>query len=196
MRHAWWSLIGMFFLVGPLSAAPPSEWVAKQVSYATCTGVSGDTNLATSNPGVDYAHTLTCTVDANRIKAGTMVRACAMLTVTTAASVPTLQFKLKAGATTLYAPLFAFPPEVSLTRTTAFCFDTMGITPPGPTGNTQTSVRGFPTEVAYTEQSNSIAQPVSLATNGPLVWTFVSRWSSSIAGNSVTLNHFQVEVGN
>jgi hypothetical protein len=174
-------------------SAPPVEWVARGVAYAQCGSTGGTTNLSSSGSGTDFAHSLACTLDAATITTGTVVRACAHVTVTTGTSAPLLQFKLKAGSTTLSAPNTAGTVPNSITRTSVVCFVTMGGAVPGASAATYTALEGFPTEFFYTDLSNSVTQPVTLNTAGTLAWTFVSQWSSAgVGSNVVTLNSWNV----
>ncbi len=177
-----------------LFAAQPTEWVSKTVSYATCVGSAGSTNVSTSGAGTDVAHTLACTIAANQLKANGVVNACALFTVATPGTVPTLQVKFKAGSTTL-ATHSAFPPPVNTTVNGWLCTRTVVRAAPGASVQTDTSFVTYPSATTFVEDSNAVAQPIALATNGALVWTFTSQWLTNAGtGSSLTLNAFVVTV--
>jgi hypothetical protein len=196
----WICRVGVLLLslsLASVQAAPPTEYVAKDVSWYKCSQVGGTTNTSSSGSGADFVHSLACTIDANTIKAGTILRACAHVTVATGSAAPRLTLKLRAGATPLYAPASDFLPQNSLTRNISFCWITMGGAAPSAASATYTSIEGSVTVLYFNEESNSLSQPISLATNGPLAWTFVSRWTSAGTGlNSVLLNSFTVSITN
>ena len=178
-------------------AAPPTEWVSRSTTYAKCTGSGGNSNASNSNSGSDVPHNLTCSIDANFLRTNSQVLACAQVKLVTDTVVPNLLLKLKAGSTTLAAGT-AITPQVSITQgNIELCWLTIVGGEPGPSVATSTGPLAYPSAFTGTTDSSSTTQPVPLATNGVLVWTFTSQWATAgTAVNMVTLNSFVVEITN
>lgn len=182
-----------------LFAANPSEWIAKTVSYALCVGISGTTNTSSSGSGSDFAHSLACTTTAGQLKASAVVDACALVTITTGTSAPQLIFKLKSGAsgTTTLVNQAAFLPTNSTVANGWVCFKTVVSGAPGASVATYSSFVTYPSATAEARDSNATAQPINLATNGSLEWTFTSQFLTAGTGvNSAKLEAFVVQVSN
>jgi hypothetical protein len=202
--------IGLFFLVGfllsiPLHAAPPAEWVAKTVAYAKCVGTGGNSNVSTSGAGTDFAHNLSCTLDASMVKANGIINTCALLTVTTPASAPQLQFKLKActvpgcgsGTVTTLVAQGAFSPVQSVTTNGWVCFKTVARAAPGAAVSTDSSFITYPSAVTWPPDSNTVAQPVALNTSVAQSVTLTSQWlTNQGTGSTAALNALIVSVTN
>jgi hypothetical protein len=182
-------------------AAKPSEFVARTVSYAKCTGISGSTNTSDTGAGTDIAHTLTCTFDLDNLdkgilKANSVIDAFALVTLTTSTPAPRLQFKLKAGAITLVENDLFFPADND-TINYWIAFKTIVRAAPGASVNTDSSFLASPAAASNAGNHNNTAQPIPLNTLTDLVWTFVSRWESDTGpASTVALNVFLVQVTN
>jgi hypothetical protein len=130
------------------------------------------------------------------LRANGVVNACALVTVVGAATVPQLQMKFKAGSTAL-AVQGAFTPQLNTTANAWLCAKTVARAAPGPSVATDTSFLTYPSGTTFAPDANALAQPVLLATNGPLVWTFTSQWLTNAGtGSSLTLTSFVVTVTN
>lgn len=198
MRRWFLGLLCMVCFPWGARAASPSEWIAKGQGWYKCSQTGGTTNVATATFGTDFAHSLVCTIDANFLTANSVLQACATVSVTTGATAPTLLMKLKAGAagtTTLVAPGTASAPATNLTgMSSTLCFQTIIAAAPGASVNTYSGPLSYLTAVGFDGDNNVTPQPVALATNGSLAWTFTSNWGSNIAGASLVLRALSVDI--
>jgi hypothetical protein len=179
--------------------AAPAEWIARTVAYALCVGTNGSINSSASGSGSDFAHSLACTTTAGQLKANAVVDACALVTVTTGAAAPQLLFKLKSGAagTTTIVNHAAFLPANATVMNGWVCFKTVVVAAPAASVPTYSSFVTYPSATSDARDSNATAQPINLATNGPLVWTFTSQFLSAGTGvNTAKLEAFVFQVSN
>ena len=177
-------------------AAPPSEWVALGLGWMLCKQSGGNINTSSGGAGTDFAHNLSCTIDANMLRANSVVETCAMYRLNTNSSgVPNLLFKLKAGAITLASPGAASTPAPSLGgMSLRLCWQTIVSANPGPAVLTSTAPIAHLAAVGAAQNHNT-TPPVPLATNGALTIVGVTQWVSSGTGsNSAELVDFYVKV--
>jgi hypothetical protein len=190
--------LGLLIKGSSALAAPPTEWIALGQGWMLChQSGGGTTNTSSSGSSADFAHNLSCTLDANLLRMNSVVEACAMYSLTTNSSgMPNLLFKLKAGAVTLAAPGLSSPTAPSLSgMSLRLCWQTIVSANPGAAVNTSTGPLSYLGAAGAAQNHNATLQPVALATNGALVWTAVTQWVSAGTGvNSVTLNAFEVKV--
>ena len=180
-----------------LFAANPGEWIAKSVSYAKCVGFNGTSNVSTSGSGADFAHDLTCTIDAGQLKNGAVIDACALVVVTTASSAPQLMFKLKSGSagTTPLVTQSAFSPVSSTTLNGWVCFKSLVNGVPAASVPVESSFVTYPSATSDARDSNTMTPTTNLNTAGSLLWTFVSQWLSNPGGtHTVQLKAFEVKI--
>jgi hypothetical protein len=198
----------LLLLPGP-TVAVQGEWVGKTVGYAHCRGTGGSANVSTSNAGTDVAHTLSCTIsptDATTpivLRQNTVVNACALLQIVTPATVPQLQFSLKActvpgcatGTVTELVRNGTFLPSSNATSNGWVCMKTVVRAAPGAAVSTDSSFMTYPSALAGTPDSNTIAQPLPLNTLVGQTWTMHSQWLTNAGtGSSAALNAFIVTV--
>jgi hypothetical protein len=74
------------------------------------------------------------------------------------------------------------------------CFQTIIAAAPGASVNTYSGPLSYLTAVGFDGDNNVTPQPVALATNGSLAWTFTSNWGSNIAGASLVLRALSVDI--
>jgi hypothetical protein len=184
-------MMGLLFVPLLAFGAQPVEWIASGVDYAKCTGVVGSTNTSSTGAGADIAHSPTCTTDASQLPAGATVRTCALLKIVTGSGPGALSFKLKSGAAgnvIVSSSGATFVPGPSLNQTGWNCVTTVIGAVPGPAVATYSAPETYASGTTFLEDSNGTVQPVNLATNGALIWNWVSRWESAGTGvNSVQL---------
>jgi hypothetical protein len=161
-----------------------------------CAQTGGNTNDAASGAGSDFAHTLTCTVPANFLTAGKILRTCGIFRMTTGTTFPTMLWKLKAGATTLLSTNAHAPDNQFSNRSQVMCFYTMATAAPGGAAPTHSGLDAYPSAFENSFEVNITAQPVTLATNAPQIFGLVTQWGSTISGNTLALDAMWVEALN
>jgi hypothetical protein len=166
--------------------AAPTEWVARTVSYGLCIGTNGSTNTSSSGSGADIAFTLACTTTPKEHKAGTVVDACALITVTTGTSAPQAILKLKSGSagTTTLVSQAPFLPANSSTTNGWVCFKSLIKDAPGASVPTYSSFVTYPSATAEARDSNATAALTNLTTNGNLAWTVTWQWVTAGTGTN------------
>jgi hypothetical protein len=161
-----------------------------------CSGVAGSTNNAASGSGTDVDHTPTCTIPGNFLQNGKRLRACVTGTYTTAGTAPTILFTLKTGTTPIARASASGVPAGKTAWTINFCYRLTAETAPGGTASVRVTPHGILDSICCGDNINTIAQPVTLATNGNLVLTLASQWGSNISGNTWTLSDMTLEALN
>jgi hypothetical protein len=180
--------------------AAPGEWVAHGVGYSLCVGTNGSTNSSAAGSGADIPFTLACTTKPRDHKAGTVIDACALITVATASGAPQAIVKLKAGSlgTITLVSNAPFLPANSSTTNGWVCFKSVIKDLPGAAVPTYSSFVTYPSATADARDSNATAALQSLATNGDLVWTVTWQWVGPGSGGASTakLEVFVLQLSN
>jgi hypothetical protein len=204
VRHTIALACLVYFLPPQVLAVAQMEWVPQAVFYTACPGIAGDTNTSASGAGTDRPYTLACPITPLMFEAKTVIDACALLSVATGTTAPSLQIKLKACTvqgcasgvvTNLVVPAAnAGPPNKNLNGW--ICMKTVVRAGPSASTPTDSSFVTYPGAVAFEQDSNTIPQPLPLNTSVTQYWTFTSQWLTHPAGttNTATLNDFYVQV--
>lgn len=162
-------------------------------------GYAGSTNSDSSGAGADVNHTPNYSIPASYLTAGKILRVTAMFRMNTSGTPPTIIFKLKAGSTALFTHTAVTPANSLVNNSIVLQWFLVGGAAPGASAATYTSMVSIPSGFATGSGAlmNATAQPVNLATNGPLTLQVATLLSSDTAGtNNVTLDAFSVEATN
>ena len=184
---------------GPLSrihATRQSDtaWKATVVSglgYGTpmanlCTSSGGNTNADDSGSGTWIPHTLTCTIPANAITTNSVINHCVGWRLVTAAIIPTIWHRLVANATVIWeqAGAATYGTINVAGQTGRQCFQILGSAVPSAASNIYVTV---PTDLEHTQYpalTSIIGDPVAVATNGAIVLTWESKWTTNATGTN------------
>ncbi|MGH6811316.1 MAG: hypothetical protein ACREDM_02915 [Methylocella sp.] len=160
-------------------------------------GNSGSTNNSNTGSSAFVNMTPTFTIPANFITAARAFRVTAHLQITTGSTVPILTHRLSLGSTAIgqagsTTAIMASQTNVGFALQWIF----QATAAPGGAVNVQCSIICTPNAGNVTLQ-NSIAQPVSVATNAAQAVTIATEWTTAGVGtNTITLSQLIVEALN
>jgi hypothetical protein len=203
VRYALFLACLVSCLSPPWRAVAQTEWVPQAVSYIPCPGIAGDTNTSTSGAGTDRPFTLACPITPLMFEAKSVIDACALLSVATGASAPSLQIKLKActvqgcasGVVTNLVVPAANDAAPSKNLNGWICTKTVLRTGPSASTPTDSSFVTYPGAVAYEQDSNTVGPTVNLNTLVTQYWTLTSQWVTNTGTPATaTLNDFYVQI--
>jgi hypothetical protein len=177
------------------SASISDTGATKTVGGIVSVQNGGDTNNSSSGSGSFYDHSLTYEIPANFIASNRAIRVTIMLSVTTGSAAPTLLHRLKLGSTVVALENSVSTPANNETgMNAAISFLILGTAAAGAAANVITMPEATINAFNGTIITSETAQPVSLATNGALVITYGSQWSTAGTGtNTITQNGMIVE---
>lgn len=166
-----------------------------------CSVVAGGTNTSTSGSGSYIPHSLSCQVDANKLTTGSRLKICSGWEWTTGTGPPALSVQWLSGPTSAVIlnqnpGATGIAPGVSVTRNAEFCLTTLVTAAPGPAVATENIIQAVISEspTATIAGNGGVDQPVTLATNGNLIFKQASRWSAAgTQAASVTQKYMYIE---
>ncbi|ACK51969.1 hypothetical protein Msil_3059 [Methylocella silvestris BL2] len=179
------------------TSADGSAWVDGIVQRTLSVQNSGDLNDASSGPGLDHDHSLSFVIPANFLINGRALRLTAAMRLTTGSAPPTLVTKVKLGATAICA-VGAVTPVASVTNqqlALSWIFQAIGA--PSASAPLECAVLAAAANVSASSFQNTIAMPVTIATNAALPLKISTLWGSAGTGvNQIKLSQLVVEALN
>ncbi len=157
---------------------------------------TGTVNNSSTGSGSFKTHGITCTIPANFLSSGKVLRAVATWIWTTGTGPIDLQTQIMLGSTVAQQNDLATPTASLTNRAVTHTYYVQAIA--APSASTSVIVSGMSNANANTStNTGAIAQPITLATNSSLVLDFQSMWASAGTGpNTIQLLQVIVEVLN
>jgi hypothetical protein len=158
--------------------------------------ISGDTNDSSSGSGAFVNHSLTRSIPAGVIGAGTVVEVTAWGRFTTG-TVPTgFSNRLRANSTTTIVQVGPSTPAINLaSQTWSIKYMLVGLAAASASSSVECAQASQGNGYGSATTINSISQPVSLATNAAITFDFGTMWASAGTGpNTFTLMGLDVWV--
>lgn len=150
---------------------------------------SSDTITASVVSTTETAFASTVTIDADKLIAGVMYELVVQGRITTSASAPTLNVKLRkdnTSGTTFYTAGAIAPANSTTTQPFIWCFRIQGTAASGASVNVWTAPEGGERFNIWNIGTPATTQPVAWATSSSNLLVCTVTWSANTAGNSIT----------
>lgn len=153
-----------------------------------CNLRGGSTNDSSSGSGSFVDHTLpgACTIPANHLTTGSLLRVCPQFSWTVGSAPPTHRWRLRLNSTAVYeVPGSGLAPVPTAdSRSGSPCVTVTALAAPSASSDTYTNVEMPGGGINIAAAQNWITQPVAFPTNADITLTIGTRWSAVGTGTT------------